>query len=93
MTIMVVLSQIILLSNFNAALGYDLSHHKQVLLKHPRTHLHACTHTHVHARTKCFLLASADVPHCAHVSQIQAVCVFTSHLSKNVSQLCEAGAT
>lgn len=82
MTIMVALSQVIPLSDFNVALGYNLSHPQQVLPAHIRTHLSAHTHSHMHAQarkrththTQCFSSASTDVPQCAYVSQIQRMC-------------------
>lgn len=51
MTIVVALSRVIPLRDFNVALGYNLSHPKQVLATHPRsrsparTHRRTCTHT------------------------------------------------
>lgn len=52
MTIMVALSQVIPLSDFNVALGYNLSHPQQVLPAHIRTHLSAHTHSHMHAQAR-----------------------------------------
>lgn len=51
MTIMVVLSQVIPLSDFNVALGYNLPHPKQVLATHPRTRFPARTHGRAHTYT------------------------------------------
>ena len=74
MTIMVALSQVIPLSDFNVALGYNLSRPKQVLLTHPRTRSPARTHRRARTHTPCFPPASADVSQRAYVSQIQCMC-------------------
>lgn len=86
MTIMVALSQVIPLSDFNVALGYNLSHPKQVLPRHPRTHL--LGHTHARTHTMFFFSFSRCSAVCICVTDTAYVCVFTSHLSKNVFQLC-----
>lgn len=92
MTIVVALSQVIPLSDFNVALGYDLSRPKQVLATHPRTRSPARTHTetYTHIHTKpCFPSAfSRCSTACICVTDTAYVCVFTSHVSKNVFQLC-----
>ena len=90
MTIMVALSQVIPLSDFNVALGYNLSRPKQVLATHPRSrlpaHKHRCTRTYTQA--VIFLCFSRCFVACIWVTDTVYVYVFTSRVSKNVFQLC-----
>lgn len=90
MTIMVALSQVIPLSDFNVALGYNLPRPKQVLATHPRTHLPAHTHRHAHTYTQTLfsLSFSRCSTVCICVTDTAYVCLFTSHVSKNAFQLC-----
>lgn len=83
MTIMVALSWIIPLSDFNVALGYNLSRSKQVLDTHPRSRLH------IHTKTVFTQLQQMfhSMHMCHRYSAYVCVCVLTSYGSKIVFQL------
>lgn len=83
MTIVVVLSRVIPLSDFNVALGYNLSRPKQVLATHPRSHS-PCTYTQTHTHKPCFFLGfSRCFAACICVTDTAYVlCVYVSCIQK-----------
>lgn len=78
MTIVVALSQVIPLSDFNVALGYDLSRPEQVLATHPRSRWPARTHrrTRTYTHTNRVFPPLQQMFRCVHMCHTDtSVCV------------------